>query len=121
MNILWYIVVFCVGSWGLVSWMVPNAVMEIFLGMLIPLLLAIGTIVLVERTYRKDAPRLTALMTKAFLGKMLLYGVYVAVIVGFYSFQPVPFAISFTVYFTGLHLAEALYFQTMFNKEMKER
>ena len=101
--------------------MVPNAVMEIFLGMLIPLLVAIGTIVLVERTYRKDAQRLTALMTKAFLGKMLLYGVYVAVIVGFYSFRPVPFAISLTVYFIGLHLAEALYFQTMFNKVMKER
>jgi len=116
MNILWYIVVLCVGSWGFVSWMVPNAVVEIFLGMLIPLLLAIGSIVLVERTYRKDATRLTSLMTKAFLGKMLLYGVYVAVIVGFYSFQPVPFAISLTVYFIGLHLTEALYLQTMFKR-----
>ncbi len=113
MNILWYILVLCVGSWGLVSWMVPKAVVEIFLGMLIPLLVAIGTIVLVERTYQKDARRLTALLTKAFVGKMLLYGVYVAVIVGFYAFQPVPFAISFTVYFTGLHLAEALYLKTL--------
>ncbi len=116
MNILWCIVVLCVGSWGLVSWMVPKAVVEIFLGMLIPMLLAIGTIVLVERTYQKDATRLTALMTKAFVGKMLLYGVYVAVIVGVFSFHPVPFAISFTVYFTGLHLAEALYFQAMFQR-----
>ena len=114
MNILWYILVSCVGSWGLVSWMVPKAVVEIFLGMLIPLLLGIGTIVLVKRTYQKDARRLTALLTKAFVGKMLLYGVYVAVIVGFYAFQPVPFAISFTVYFTGLHLAEALYLKTLF-------
>ena len=116
MNILRYLILLCVGSWGLVSWMVPKAVMEIFLGMLIPLLLAIGTIVSVERTYRKDAQRLTSLMTKAFLGKMLLYGVYVVVILGFYSFQPVPFAISLTVYFTGLHLAEALYFQTLFKR-----
>ncbi len=90
---------------------------EILLGMLSPLLWAIGNLILVERTYRKAPQKLTSLMTKAFMGKMLFYGVYVSVIVGFYSFQALPFAVSFTVYFIGLHLTEALYFQALFRAE----
>ncbi len=109
----------CVGSWGLVSLMLPHVAVEILLGMVSPLLLAIGTLILVERTYRR-AP-LTSLMTGAFMGKMLVYGVYVSVIVGFYSFQVLPFAVSFTVYFIGLHLTEALYFQTLFRAERRPR
>jgi len=73
----------------------------------------------VERTYRKAPQKLTSLMTKALLGKMLFYGVYVSVIVGFYSFQALPFAVSFTVYFIGLHLTEALYFQAVFRTERR--
>jgi len=86
-----------------------------------PLLLAIVTLILVERTYRKAPQKLTSLMTKAFMGKMLFYGVYVSVIVGFYSFQALPFAVSFTVYFIGLHLTEALYFQAVFRAERRPR
>ena len=111
----------CIGSWALVSLMVPQAAVEILLGMLGPLLLAIGTLILVERTYRKAPRKLTSLMTQAFFGKMLFYGVYVGVIVGFYSFQALPFAVSFTVYFIGLHLTEALYFQALFRAESRPR
>jgi hypothetical protein len=101
--------------------MFPHAAVEILLGMLGPLLLAIGTLLLVERTYRKAPQKLTSLMTQAFFGKMLFYGVYVGVIVGFYSFQALPFAVSFTVYFIGLHLTEALYFQALFRAESRPR
>jgi len=111
----------CIGSWALVSLMVPQAAVEILLGMLGPLLLAIGTLILVERTYRKAPQKLTSLMTQAFFGKMFFYGVYVGVIVGFYSFQALPFAVSFTVYFIGLHLTEALYFQALFRAERRPR
>ena len=111
----------CIGSWALVSFMFPHAAVEILLGMLGPLLLAIGTLILVERTYRKAPRKLTSLMTQAFFGKMLFYGVYVGVIVGFYSFQALPFAVSFTVYFIGLHLTEALYFQALFRAESRPK
>ena len=111
----------CIGSWALVSFMFPHAAVEILLGMLGPLLLAIGTLILVERTYRKAPRKLTSMMTQAFFGKMLFYGVYVGVIVGFYSFQTLPFAVSFTVYFIGLHLTEALYFQALFRAESRPR
>ena len=111
----------CIGSWALVSFMFPHAAVEILLGMLGPLLMAIGTLILVERTYRKAPRKLTSLMTQAFFGKMLFYGVYVGVIVGFYSFQALPFAVSFSVYFIGLHLTEALYFQALFRAESRPR
>ena len=113
------IIASCIGSWALISLMFPQVTVEIFLGMLSPLLLAIGTLILVARTYRTAPQKLTSLMTQAFMGKMLFYGVYVSVIVGFYSFQAVPFAVSFTVYFIGLHLTEALYFQSLFRAERR--
>ncbi len=121
MKIQVFIIFSCIGSWALVSLMVPQAAVEILLGMLGPLLLAIGTLILVARTYRKAPQKLTSLMTQAFFGKMLFYGVYVGVIVGFYSFQALPFAVSFTVYFIGLHLTEALYFQALFRAESRPR
>ena len=114
-KVLGYLILSCVGSWGLVSFIfVPHAAAEVFLGMIVPLLLAIGTIVPVERIYAKNPVNLSSFMTTALLGKMLLYGMYVALVVGLLSFDAVPFAISFTFYFTALHLAEALYFRNMF-------
>jgi hypothetical protein len=114
-----YIIASCIGSWALISLMFPQVTVEILLGMLSPLLSALGTLILVDRTYRKAPQKLTSLMTQAFMGKMLFYGVYVSVIVGFYSFQAVPFAVSFTLYFIGLHLTEALYFQSLFRTERR--
>ena len=114
-NVFGYVILGCVGSWGLVSLIfVPQAAAEVFLGMIIPLLLAIGTIVPVERIYTKNPEKLSPFMAKAFVGKMLLYGMYVVLVVGLLSFDAVPFVISFTFYFTALHLAEALYFRRLF-------
>ncbi len=115
MNFFWYIIVLCVASWALVSWIfAPQVGVEIFLGMIAPLLLAIGTVLMVRRIYQKDPTHLTAFMTKALLGKMVLYGVYVGLVVGWFSFDAIPFAISFTAYFIGLHLAEALHLRSIF-------
>lgn len=119
MKIQSYIIASCIGSWALISLMFPQVAVEILLGMLSPLLLAIGTLILVDRTYRKAPQKLTSLMTQAFMGKMLLYGLYVSVIVGVYSFEALPFTVSFTVYFIGLHLTEALYFQSLFRAERR--
>ena len=115
MTFFCYITVLCVASWALASAVLaPEAVVEIFLGMVAPLLFAIGTVVMVRRIYQKEPARLTAFMTKALVGKMVLYGMYVSLIVGWFSFEVIPFAISFTAYFIGLHLAEALHFRAIF-------
>ena len=92
----------------------PQVAAAVFLGMIVPLLVAIGTIVPVRRIYLKDPAQLTSFMVKALIAKMLLFGVYVALAVGVFSVEPIPFAISFTFYFTALHLTEALYFRHLF-------
>ena len=89
---------------------------EIFLGVLGPLLVASGTCVMAGRTYRRDPERLTGLMVKAFAGKMVFFGVYVAVMIGLLSMRAMPFVISFTASFIVLHLSEALYLRRLFTR-----
>ena len=114
-RVLSYVVLGCVGSWGLISLIsTPRAAAAVFLGMVVPLLVAIGTIVPVRRIYLKEPVQLTSFMVKALMAKMLLFGVYVALVVGLFSVEPIPFAISFTCYFTALHLTEALYLRHLF-------
>ncbi len=114
-RVLSYVVLGCVGSWGLISLIsTPRAAAAVFLGMVVPLLVAIGTIVPVRRIYLKEPVQLTSFMVKALMAKMLLFGVYVALVIGFFPVEPIPFVISFTFYFTALHLTEALYFRHLF-------
>jgi hypothetical protein len=116
MKIIGFIIFLSLASWLLVCWViVPEAPLEIFLGMLAPLLVGIFTLILVERIYRREPAKLTSFMASAFLVKMVLYGVYVLLILGWYSFQPTPFIVSFSIYFVGLHMVEALYFRSLFN------
>jgi len=96
------------------SWLVATTLLgtrtglEVLLGMIGPLVVASATWVLTERTYRQHPERVTSLMTKAFAGKMVFFGAYVAVIIlSVPSLRPVPFVISFTGYFIALHLIEA--------------
>jgi hypothetical protein len=81
---------------------------EILLGIIGPLVVASVSWVLMERTHKRDPERLTPLMVKAFAGKMVFFGVYVAVALGVLSLRPVPFIVSFTSSFVALHLVEAL-------------
>ena len=84
-----------------------------------PLVIGVATIVMVDRTTRTDILQLTARMTKAFIAKMVFYPVYVLVVISVLAIDPVPFAISFTLYFVVLHITEALYFKTLFAKTTK--
>ena len=90
--------------------------MEIFFGVLGPLLVASATGVMAERTYRRHPERLTGLMIKAFAGKMVFFGAYVAAMVGLLSMRAMPFVISFTTSFVVLHLTEALYLRRLFGR-----
>ena len=84
--------------------------------MIAPLLIGIGTVSMVDRILQREPTRLTAFMTKALVGKMVLYGIYVALIIGWFSFELIPFAISFAAYFISLHLVEALHFRSVFGE-----
>jgi hypothetical protein len=100
------------------SWIVATAVAgkgpELFLGMIGPLVMAALTWLLAERTYRRNPERLTALMMTAFGTKMVFFGTYVAIVLKVLSLAPIPFVISFTMYFIALHLTEALCLRRLF-------
>ena len=105
---------------GLLSWLVVAALpgvehdREVLLGMAAPLAAAVGTWVLVARIYPSRPERLTPLMVAAFGAKLVFFGVYVTIMLKVFSLRPLPFVISFTSYFIGLHLFEALCLQRFF-------
>ena len=108
-----------VGLSGL-SWLVAaglldtQARIEVLYGMLGPLAMVSGSWVLMERAYRRNPQRLTAVMVAAFAGKLVFFGAYVAVMLRVLSLRPRTFVASFTGYFIALYLIEALYLRRLF-------
>ena len=114
MKAVWYVIAGCVISWLIVGiGFARDVAVEILLGMGAPLAIAVATLVLVERAYRYDPRSVTPLMVQAFVAKMVLVGVYVAVVLGAMSVQATPFIISFTAYFIVLYFVEFLYLRRM--------
>lgn len=87
---------------------------EVWLGMFAPLFVVSLTWVLMERVYRTNPERLTAVMISAFAGKLIFFGAYVAVAIGVLGAKPVPFAASLTGYFIALNVIEALWLKRLF-------
>jgi hypothetical protein len=81
---------------------------EIASGMLGPLVAVVATWVLVE-TSRGRPDALLRRMIAAFAAKMVFFGAYVAVMVRLAEMQPVPFAMSFAVYFVVFYCVEAFH------------
>ena len=103
------------GSWlAAVAMFGIETGVELFLGMIAPLVVAVAMWVAVERTYRRDPARVPPLMMGAFAGKMVFFGAYAGIVLRGLSVRPVPFIISFTGFFIGLHLIEALYLRRLF-------
>jgi len=92
----------------------PRARLAVLLGMLGPLLIASGSWVLTERTYRERPQALMNVMVAAFAFKLVFFGTYVAVMIRVVALRPVPFIASFTGYLAGLWLLEALYLRRLF-------
>jgi hypothetical protein len=91
-----------------------RAAVEILCGMLAPLVAATGSWVIAERTFRRNPERLTAVMIAAFGAKVVFFGAYVAVMLAVLGLRPTPFVVSFTGYFIGLYLIEALCLRRLF-------
>ena len=87
---------------------------EVWLGMFAPLFVVSFTWMLTERVYKTSPERLTAVMISAFAGKLIFFGVYVAVAIGVLGAKPVPFAVSLTGYFVVLNGIEALWLKRLF-------
>ena len=116
----WWMAGASVGSWLAVTRLFGiDADLEIVLGMIGPLVAAIATWVLVERTYTSSHPeRLTPLMIQAFAAKMVFFGAYVVVMLEAVPLRQVEFVVSFTSYFIALHVTEALCMRRLFARGM---
>jgi hypothetical protein len=92
----------------------PSVRLETLFGMVGPLIAAVGSWVLVERTYRRRPQALTATMISAFAFKVVFFGVYVAVMIRVLTLRPGPFVLSLAGYLAGLYVMEALYLRRLF-------
>lgn len=87
---------------------------EVLWGMAGPLGAAIVTWVLVSRSFLRAPERLPNLMTMAFAVKVLFFGGYVLAMLRVLSLTLAPFALSFSVFFVGVYVLEALFLQRLF-------
>ena len=90
--------------------------LEFLFGMLGPLAAASGTWFLVAQVHRSRPEDSTRLMVTAFVLKVAFFGAYVAVMLRIMRFRPAPFVGSFTGYFIGLYLMEALFLKRLFSE-----
>ena len=85
----------------------PEIRLELWIGMLGPLMSAVASWIMMQRQYLRRPEELTALMIKAFAAKMIFFAVYITVFVSLGWVQPIPFVVSFVCYFLALHGVEA--------------
>jgi len=111
-----YMAAVSVISWIGAAMIDRGARLEILFGMLGPLAAGSGTWILVAWAYRERPEGSTGLMAAAFVLKMVFFGAYVAVMLRVMRFRPVPFVVSFTGYFIGLYLMEALFLRRLFSE-----
>ena len=114
MKFSFFLTLFCFGAWGILARLIPGYTGEIFTGMIAPLLVGVTTVLIVTHTHNKEPRRVTNLLVKALIAKMVLYGVYIVVIVVILGFDPLAFIVSFAGFFILLHGLEAIYFTKTF-------
>ena len=93
---------------ALTFFITPGNRLELWLGMLGPLIPAVASWVAMHRQYIRRPEGLTALMIKAFAAKVVFFAGYITVLVVTGLVQPIPFVISFACYFIALHVWEAI-------------
>ena len=116
MRPVWWMAAASVTSWLAATMIVGRQTsLEILCGMLGPLVVASATWLLVERAHQRNPERLTRLMARAFAGKLVFFGLYVAVMLRVVSLRPVPFVVSFVCYFIALYFMDMIYLRRLFS------
>ena len=93
---------------------------EVPLGMLAPLVATAATWVAVDRQLHRNAAGVHALLLRAFAVKVVFFAAYVVIAIEAIGVRPVPFVVSFTVYFISLYCAEALGFARLFTAALRQ-
>ena len=91
----------------------PRVMPELPFAIAGPLLSAIVSWQLLERTQRSAPERLTTVMIASFGVKVLLFGLYLVVMLKVLALRPLPFMSSFTGYYVALHVVEAAFLRRL--------
>ena len=121
MKPVWWMVGLSVlsGAFATAAFGPTRAGTELWLGMMAPLVVVSATWILTARAFHQHPERVTRLMMTAFALKLVLFGAYVALVIGVFHVRPVPFTVSFASYFIVLHMAEAFCLQRLFADGMR--
>jgi len=87
---------------------------ELVAGMAGPLVAVIGSWIVISRSAQRDPLSVSRRMLAAFAAKAVFFGLYVVVALQALRLNAEPFILSFTCYFVGLYLIEALMFRRLF-------
>ena len=109
MKLIWWMLLGSVLSAVILNILIDASIrLEVWLGMLGPLVSALVSWIAMERQYRRNPRGMTSLLIKAFVAKMIFFAGYVTVLLSIGLVQPIPFVVSFTAYFISLHAIEAI-------------
>jgi hypothetical protein len=86
---------------------------DVALGLLGPLVAVTGSWVLIERAHRKGAGHVMPVILRTFVWKVVFFGAYVVAMITRVHVDPIPFVISFTVYFVTLYFVQAVLLQRL--------
>ena len=109
-----YLTAIALGFFGLGAGIRPEYSVEIFCGIFLPYIVAAIELFLVLQYKSNDPQSTTKVLIKGFVGKMVLFGVYITTLIYFYSFEPYPFVFSFSGSFLAFHTLEALILKSLF-------
>ncbi|MXZ73204.1 MAG: hypothetical protein F4Z04_17105 [Acidobacteria bacterium] len=115
MRTAWITGALVVGAGAVVALAVPAAAPAVLIGIAGPLVVATGSLVAMDRAYRRSPELVSGLMLRLFLGKIVAFGLYVALAIAILSLDPIWFIGSFTVSFVAFHLAEAMHLQRLYS------
>jgi hypothetical protein len=82
--------------------------LEVWLGMLGPLTAALASWIAMERQHIRRPEGLTAVLIRAFAAKAVFFGGYITVLMRIGFVRPIPFVVSFIIYFLALHVVVAI-------------
>ena len=96
------------GILGLIAGIYPVYGLELLLGWILPVLAGTVTLYFIDSAAQKDPFLVTKTLVKGFILKMIYYGATILTLFKLYSFEPIPFVCSFSSFFLGLHVLEAV-------------
>ena len=114
MKTIFYFALVGIGLFGLSSGINPEYIKELFWGILLPWLVVLVELFFIYKAKEKNSQLTTNILLSGFVGKMVIFGIYLSIIIYFYSFTPLPFVISFSGSFIVFHTLEAIVLKSLF-------